>query len=608
MRRNVVFVLLGLAAAMAFIVACGGTEQVIKEVEVEKIVTVEVVKEVIKEVPITTEKVVEVPVIKTVVATPTAGPVVAKTGTIPGSKLRIALQTIGGLVKEPRSNIVLYGCRPGCLPIKDDFFLFDTEWTLQPHVVKSWDFGSDTKSWTLNMQEGIEFWDGTPATIEDLEFSIFEGGYSMEIAPLTGEKLEGRPLRWSTSTPFIDHTSKQIVDSDTLKIEFPLPTIGLPQLGLTVRVDSIGLRPKNEILERGWADFLADPNLSGAYIPTKSVPGEIKEYDVNVNWFKGAPDFAQLTLLEAPEGATRVAMLAVKQADMADISAVTLPQALKFDNLKIIEQANTMITQSYFGNIFNPGDPGYDANWPFNNIKVREAFNIAIDRDLIIQRIYQGKSRRYDAPAVAPGMAGWDEPQVVAMRNNPIPFDPARARRLLAEAKFPMDMEIVMSMNAKPMSGVPELGDLNEALLTQWRNNLGLNVTLKRVEATQEWGPQRNNKEKVNSTIWAGERTGPSPTVSGGIITNFFTENGWNFFLPKAAELKALYDETKSTTDIGLVARNTAAMSQLLRDEWAFVPLTINPLFFAAQRDKILSYNPAPTPWPSYFEHIKAVR
>ena len=607
MRRNVALLSLGLVAAMVF-VACGGTEETIRTVEVEKIVTQEVIKEVVKEVPVTTEKVVEVPVVRTVVATPTAGPVMAKTGTIPGSEIRIALETIGGLVKEPRSNIILYGCRPGCLPIKDDFLLFDTEWVLYPHVIKSWDFGSDTKSWTLNMQEGIEYWDGTKATIEDMEFSIFEGGYGVDIAPLTGEKLEGRPLRWSTSIPFIDHTSKTIVDEDTLKIEFPLPTIGLAQLGLTVRVDSVGLRPKNEILERGWKDFLADPNLSGAFIPTKSVPGEIKEYEANPNWFAGPADFATMALLEAPEGATRIAMLAARQADLGNVSAVTLPQALKFDNLKIIEQPNTMITQNYFGNIFNPGDPGYDASWPFNDIRVREAFNIAIDRDLIVERIYQGKSRRYDAPSVAPGMAGWDEPEVVAMRNNPIPFDPVRARQLLAEANFPMGMEIVMSMNANPLSGVPELGDLNEALLTQWRNNLGLNVTLKKVEATQEWGPQRNNKEKVASTIWAGERTGPSPTVSGGIITNFFTENGWNFFLPRGDDLKALYDESKATTDISLVARNTALMSQILRDEWAFVPLTINPLFFAAQRDKILSYKPAPTGWPSYFEHIKAVR
>ena len=60
-------ILVAIAAA-----ACGGTEEVIRTVEVEKIVEKEVIKEVVKEVPVTKEVVKEVPVVRTVVATPTA--------------------------------------------------------------------------------------------------------------------------------------------------------------------------------------------------------------------------------------------------------------------------------------------------------------------------------------------------------------------------------------------------------------------------------------------------------------------------------------------------------------------------------------------------------
>ena len=127
-------------------------KEVVREVRVPGetvVVEKEVVKEVTKEVVVEREKIVQV------VATATPAPVLAMTGTIPGSKVTIAVEAVGALIKEPRSNLVLYGCRPGCMPVKDDFFLIDGEWTILPHVIKSWDFGSDTRTWTLDMQEGI---------------------------------------------------------------------------------------------------------------------------------------------------------------------------------------------------------------------------------------------------------------------------------------------------------------------------------------------------------------------------------------------------------------------------------------------------------------------
>jgi len=164
------------AAAFSLVliaVACGGTETEVRTVEVEKIVEKQVVKEVIKEVVVTQEVVKEVPVVRTVVATPTAAPAGPKTGTIPGSVLRIALRKAGNPIAATKGD-PFDGCRPGCNIVKDDIFLLDREGNLSPHVVKSWDFGSDTKSWTLNMQEGIIFQSGREATAEDLAWSILD--------------------------------------------------------------------------------------------------------------------------------------------------------------------------------------------------------------------------------------------------------------------------------------------------------------------------------------------------------------------------------------------------------------------------------------------------
>ena len=397
------------------------------------------------------------------------------------------------------------------------------------------------------------------------------------------------------------------MDNDTLEIVFPHTTFGLPQSALSVKTDSIGLRPKAEITERGWADFLSDPNLSGAYIPTKSVPAEIKEYEVNVDWFKGEPDFQHLALLEVPEDASRIAMMSSGQADIAAITALSLPQVTRFDRVKIIEQPLSVFTRHYFLNLFRPGDPGYDADYPFMDARVREAFNLAIDRDLIVERIYAGRSVRQDAPALTPGMPGWDHPDVVAMRNNPIPFDPVRARQLLAEASFPMDMKLKMIQDPKKFSGVPELKQLNEAVLTQLRQNLGLDITLD-IVGKKVANPHRKDLEAVPYHIHASTRSGTVPTMSGALLDDYFRKGGNNFYLLKGEELEALAIAKKTATDLAEVGRASAEISKILRDEWAFMPLTINPLFFAVQRDRIESWPLAPASWPHYFEYIKAVR
>jgi ABC-type transport system substrate-binding protein len=601
------------ALAALIVVACGGTEEVVREVEVEKIVTQEVVKEVVKEVPVTQEvvKEVEVEVVRTVVATPTAGPAMSKTGTIPGSTLTVALESAGGETTEPRSGLPVYGCRPGCLAMKDDFFLIDPVGNLMPHVVANWDFGADTKSWTLEMQEGIQFFNGREATIDDFAFSIYEGYATRPCqipGPYCSETQDPRQGYALYNDPYYFSTH-EIVDETTMTIQFEKPTVGLALMTLTTNLDPRGLYSEKEVKELGWEEWLKDPILSGAYMTTKSIPGERKELEVHRNWFKDPPpDWERMLLLTVPEGATRIAMMASGQADVAALSAVTLPQALKFDNLYIIEQPSTVHTQLFFTNLFRPGDPGYDADYPFLDPRVREAFNIAIDRDLIVERIYAGRSIRQDAPLLAPGMIGWEHPIVQDMRNNPIEYNPVKARQLLEEANFPMDLTVKMIMGTFIISGAPELADLNEALLTQLRQNLGLDIVLEKGDLSQILAPHRNEREAIEYHIYAGERMSTEPVITTR-STYFYSDPGHNWNLPISDPIKALVDEMLTLTDPVRHGELSAQLSKHLRDNWSHIPIAANPLFFAAQRDGIAGWPlTIGAPWPHYFEYIRAKR
>ena len=594
-------------------VACGGKEEVIREVEVEKIVEKEVVKEVVKEVPITKEVVKEVPVVRTVVATPTAGPVMAKEGTIPGSVLTVALETVGKLTTEPAAGIPLYGCRPGCLPIKDDLLLMDRVGNLLPHVVREWDFGPDTTSWTIKMQQGIKFFNGRTANIEDLEFSIFEGARTRPCgipSPYCSEERDPKD-GFVFYNSFYNASTHEIVDDETIKIEFDNPTIGLGQMDLTTNRGQSGIFPMQEIKAVGWEEWLKDPILSGPYRQTKSVPGERKEFEVNVDWWKKpAPDFEKQILMQVPEAATRLAMVASKQADVMTLSALTLNQALQLPHVKILQQPATIHMQFYFFNMLNQDDKGYDPDNPFYDVRVREAFNIAVNREALVNTIYAGLSEVQNAPMMATGMRGWDHPIVVEMRNNPIPFDPSRARQLLKEAGFPKDRKVRILASTSSASGAPEIKELTEAVFTMLRQNLDLDIELVLSASVGEERKLQRYEEDKPSMPWdlaAFFRNSTEPIITPR--ASYLYSRSMSMFLtdPTWSQMLEIDEVLTSTSEPAVFDEASAKMSKLVRDCWCMIPFTLNPLFWAVNKDRVEDWPlTVGAPWPHYFEYIKA--
>ena len=529
---------------------------------------------------------------------PTAAPAAAVqppsmpgSGTIPGSVLTMAMESIGDTIVETRGD-PMDGCRPGCLLIKDDFWLMDPVGELLPHVVDSWEFGPDTQSWVLTMRDDIAFQNGRNADANDLLWSIVTDHYGPE----------GRKSQQSYAESF-QTARPEVIDTHVLKIDFDMPTVALPDMALTINAEHTGLYPSKEIIADGWEAMLENPTFSGPYKVTKQVPAEVNEYEVFVDWWHAPPDWERMVMRHVPEAATRLALIGANQVDVIALSAVTLPQALEIDGVKIIEQPATVHTQIGFTNVFNPGDPGYDADYPFADARVREAFNISVDRDLIIEKIYAGRSVRQDAPMLAVGMRGFTHSTAQAMVDDPIPFDPERARQLLEEAGFPKDLEVKMFQGTFILSGAPELSELNEAVLTQWRENLGVNVTLTPIDASSVRDAQVN-REMMDYHLDASTRNSTEPLIT--TRARYFKDR---YNQASFDEIQARREPILASTDEVEIARLSAELSKYIRDNWLYIPLTTNPLFFAVVSEKVADWKPTiGAPWPHYFEYIEAVR
>ena len=522
---------------------------------------------------------------------PEPAPAMPSTGTVPGSVLTMAMESIGDTIVETRAD-PMDGCRPGCLLIKDDFWLMDPVGVLQPHVVDSWEFGSDTQNWVLNMREDIVFQNGRNADADDLHWSIVIDHYGPD----------GRKSQQSYAESF-QTARPEVIDTHVLKIDFDMPTVALPDMALTINAEHTGLYPSDEVIADGWEAMLENPTFSGPYKVTKQVPAEVNEYEVFTDWWNTPPDWERMVMRHVPEAATRLALIGGGQVDVIALSAVTLPQALKIDGVKIIEQPATVHTQIGLTNVFSSGDPGYDADYPFSDASVREAFNLAIDRDLIIEKIYAGRSVRQDAPMLAVGMRGFTHSTAQAMVDDPIPFDPERAKMLLEEANFPMDFEVKMFQGTFIMSGAPELSELNEAVLTQLRDNLGINVTLTPIDTSTVRDAQVN-REVMEFHLDASTRNSTEPLIT--TRARYFKDR---YNQASFDEIQARREPILASPDEAEIARLSAELSKYIRDNWLYVPLTTNPLFFGVRSVKVADWKPTiGAPWPHYFEYIEAVR
>jgi ABC-type transport system substrate-binding protein len=345
------------------------------------------------------------------------------------------------------------------------------------------------------------------------------------------------------------------------------------------------------------------PITSGPYQYVRQVPQELNEYTVNTEWFGTTPDFERLILQEVGEAATRIALLATEKADIVLLSAPTLKQAAVIDAAKILTNPHSVFVQFYFLNLWEEGHPAYDATNPFLDKRVREAFNFSVNREEINDVIYDGASATQDAPIMNPVKLAWNHPIVVEMRNNPIPFDVARAKQLLQDANFDFD-ETIPGVTGRASAAVPEAVELIEAVANQWITNLGVKITL---EDTQEpVYAQLHDGEAVRWLLWGRERIGGAGQHLLG-PARYFGPGSVNFAATHWDRISVMRENALGTTDLDTYNLWNATISKFIRDEAIMVNLFTNPIYYGALKDRVESWPMTPgITREHYMEYIRA--
>ena len=278
------------------------------------------------------------------------------------------------------------------------------EGTYTPCLAESWKISPDAKVYEFYLRQGVKFHNGDIMTSADVVFSFWRyKGTQAKLIHGKTEKVEAVNrylVRINFKEPFPDF------------LDYHLP--GSSTIGWVV--------PKKYIEKVGDAGFRRHPIGCGPYKFVEFVPGVRLVGEAFEEYWRKVPHIKRLEFYTVAEPATRLAMVRRGEADISTLMQGVFYEDLKKDqNLRLLQPRSPVTWVLYMGAQWDPKSPWSDS-------RVRKAASLAIDRKTLAD---------VHMPGCAPVQTVALEGDLMGVNFPPDPYDPAQARKLLAEAGYP---------------------------------------------------------------------------------------------------------------------------------------------------------------------------
>jgi len=286
----------------------------------------------------------------------------------------------------------------------------DEKLTIVPQLATAWEWSADSKALTMKIRPGVTFHDGEKLDATAVKFNL-ERHKNM-----TGSNRRGE---------LAPVTSVDVVDPMTVRINLSAPFAPL----LAQLADRAGMMVSPKAAQAAGDKFGANPVCSGPFKFVERVAQDRIVVERYPNyWNKGEIHFDRITYLPIVDSTVRLANLKSGQLDFIERLAASDVPALKTDSRFKISKITEI---GYQGITINVGKSDLAQKNPLGkDPRVREAFELALDREGIVQVAQDGEGT-VGNQWVAP-----DNPYYA--KNMPVPKrDVARAKALLAEAGVP---------------------------------------------------------------------------------------------------------------------------------------------------------------------------
>jgi len=400
------------------------------------------------------------------------------------------------------------------------------EATYSPSLAESWTISPDAKIYEFKLRKGVKFHNGDLMTAEDVIFSFKR--YKATAAKTFHERLEKMEavnphlVRLYFKQPFPDF------------LEYLLP--GASTLGWIV--------PKKYVEKVGDEVYKRKPIGCGPYKFVEFEAGGKLVGEAFEEYWKKTPKIKRMEFHIVPEPGTRLTMVRRGEADIATLMQDVFYESSKKDpNLRVLSPLSPTIWLVYFANQWDPKSPWADP-------RVRKAASLAIDRQTLADVHMPGCTG-----AGSVGIEG--DPFLVKFP--PDPYDPAKAKELLAQAGYAAGFH---GGKFYPYGGYWPYG---EQITTYWKA-VGITMDTVLLDRPAFLAQRRAGKMKGGTFI------DPSiaPTI-GGRLDYLFGPTSYGSY----PEIQSLWSQYNKAIDQNKRKEIIGQIQKLIHDQAIYLPLTV---------------------------------
>jgi peptide/nickel transport system substrate-binding protein len=465
----------------------------------------------------------------------------------PQGELRVAIPWTPENL-DPTMNLSSFRAMVG-VSMFDSLVGRDADNRIVPQLAESWRLVDDV-TWQLKLRRGVVFHDGEPFNAEAVRFTF--------------QRVLDPEQKSPNRANIAEIARVEVLDDYTVNL-----VTRQPYAPLVNRLLDFAIVPPKYVAEKGNQGMALRPVGTGPYRFVELVKDDHMIVEAFDRHWRGAPKIRRIVYKPIPEPFTRAAALRNNEVDLVTTIPPSLARELeRVPGIRVQRVPSTWII--YLGlNALKK---------PLSDVRVRQALNYATDVDAIVRSVLEGNGRRLEEP-LTPQMFGYD-----AAVKGYAP-DPARARKLLAEAGHPDGLEVTLDSPAGRYQGDKEIA---EALGGQWQK-----AGFKPKVQVAEWGAyfKRYLAKQFQDAYLLGLG---GPMQDADELYNLVSSKGRGLYY-KNERIDALFDLGRSTMD---AARRRQVYRDLQRAmvedaTWVFL---LQQVDIYASRDRV-SWTPRPDQW-----------
>ncbi len=375
-----------------------------------------------------------------------------------------------------------------------------------PQLAEKWDASPDATVYTFHLRQGVKFQDGTPFNADAVKFNF--------------DRIRNPDNKLKRYSLFKVIKQVDAVDENTVRFTLSEPFGAM----IATFAHPAGAISSPAAIKKYGADYGKHPVGTGPYQFSEWVPGDHLTMVKNPDYWdkNNGPKVDKIIIKPVPEDGTRIAML--QRGDAQFINNVPYALAATVKGNKDLSLVETPSIYTYWVAMNTQKKP-------YDNVKVRQALNYAIDKEAIIKSVLAGYARPSDSP-LATGV--WGYTKVMSY-----PYDTAKAKQLLTDAGLPNGFKT--TMRGANDTTAKQVMEAIQAQLAK----VGIQAEVQSLDAAtlsaERFKPLDQNKGELNYAGWS-----PSTGDADWGLRPLLTKDNW----PPSNFNVAFYTDPKFEQDI----------------------------------------------------------